>query len=361
MKVDFYSTADIPDSIKSEYLKKFTNVIDSDSLIEGKACRQFEEEFADYLNVRFCLGVGNGFDALRVALLALGIQPGDRVAVPSHTFIATWYAVLSIGAVPVGIDVDNKGQIDLDLLETETNLKCVIPVHMHGTHCDMQRLMNWAAKFSVFVLEDCAQSAGLIIQGRKAGSWGHVAAFSFYPTKNLFALGDGGAICSNDKTLFETAKSISRYGSSKGSKYQHERLGQNSRLDSIQAGILSINLQHLDEWNSARNRIAGIYLRNIPATFLNQEVAKSHIYHHFVIYSEKRDLLRTDLSSHGIGTEMHYPFLAAHEIETTLINDFTVGERLSQTGLSLPISPWQTDVATNRVVEKLCNFAEKLG
>ena len=353
MKVDFYSTADIPVRIKDEYFHAFRSIVDADSLIEGKACRKFEEEFSHYLNIKYALGVGNGFDAIRIGLLAIGIKPGDKIALPAHTFIATWYAVESIGAIPVGIDVDVRGQIDLDLLEKQTSVACVIPVHMHGTHCDMRRLTNWARQHKILVLEDCAQAAGLDIQGKKAGTWGDLAAFSFYPTKNLFALGDGGAICTNNIDFLELARLHSRYGSDKNDKYKHIRVGQNSRLDTVQAAFLSINLQYLDEWNLSRIKIANAYNENLPKHMLLEANEAESIFHHFVIQSQNRDNLRNELMKHQIGTDIHYPNLAAVESDKNLIGHYKKGEYIACHTLSLPMSPWQNSQHTEYVIHKI--------
>jgi len=353
MQVDFYSTTSMPESLKSDYSRIFRQVLDSENLIDGASCRNFEEAFSQYLSVPYIIGVGNGFDALKIGLQALGIGFGDRVAVPAHTFIATWYAVMAIGAVPVGVDVTPDGQIDLDELERLKDLKAVIPVHMHGTHCDMHRLTNWAAANKLLVLEDCAQAAGLDIQGKKAGSWGDAAAFSFYPTKNLFALGDGGAITTRNMQVYELAKSISRYGSALGDKYLHIRLGQNSRLDTIHAAFLHTNLKYLDGWNENRRQIADSYNKALKPT---EVFASSHVYHHYILYTENRDLMRLKLQEKGITTEVHYPNLAATEVSQKNNLNFPRAKKLSSMGLSLPISPWQGTAETDYVIENVCKL-----
>jgi dTDP-4-amino-4,6-dideoxygalactose transaminase len=358
MKVDFYSTQSMPKSLKKDYEKVFRKTLNQDSLIDGDICRKFEGDFSSYLGSNHVLGVGNGFDALRLSLLALGITHGDRVAVPAHTFIATWFAIQSVGATPVGIDVTFDGQINLDLLELENDLKCVIPVHMHGTHCDMSRLTKWAKMKKIFVIEDCAQAAGLTIQGKKAGTWGDLGSFSFYPTKNLFALGDAGAITTNDENLFERARSISRYGSSRASKYIHERLGQNSRLDSIQAAFLSINLKYIDEWNEHRILLASLYNEKLKNFRQEIDLRNSHVYHHYVIYSELRDELQEYLQKRNISTEIHYPVLASSEVAASNQKFFQVASYLTSAGISLPLSPWQSKKETilvAKVVEEFLN------
>jgi dTDP-4-amino-4,6-dideoxygalactose transaminase len=355
MKVDFYSTKDMPKSLKKDFLRIFQNSLNSDSLIEGHSCREFEERFASYLGVKHVIGVGNGFDAIKIGLQALGVGQGDRVAVPAHTFIATWFAITSIGAVPVGIDVTADGQINLDLLEGALDLKAVIPVHMHGTHCDMERLVNWAKLHGVKVLEDCAQAAGLNIQGRKSGSWGDAAAFSFYPTKNLFALGDGGAITTNDPSILEKARLLSRYGSDKKDKYLHRSFGQNSRLDTIQAGFLLHALDYLDEWNQYRSEIARRYSQFLQELEIVPTFVYESVYHHFLIMIKNRDAIRLELKNNGVYTEIHYPNVAGIEAGGGTSSDFIVSSRIAMETLSLPISPWQTSKHTDYVIQSLHN------
>ena len=353
MKVDFYSTSGMPKTIKNDFEKIFRKILDHDSLIDGESCSIFEEEFAKYLSRNHVIGVGNGFDALKIGLQSLGIGPGDKVAVPAHTFIATWYAITSIGAIPIGVDVTPDGQIDLDILENLQTVQAVIPVHMHGTHCDMVRLTNWANSSGIKVLEDCAQAAGLDIQGRKAGSWGDAAAFSFYPTKNLFALGDGGAIASDDSSIIELARSISRYGTSPGDKYTHEREGQNSRLDSIQAGFLSYSLKHLDYWNSRRREIAALYRESFPDIFLQPKENFESVFHHTIVKLFDRDKIRIELANHGVKTEIHYPKIAGAEAEKINTDRYPISKILAESFLSLPVSPWQTQRETQFVISKL--------
>lgn len=352
LNIPFYSTRDIPRNLIADYLKIFKKILEEDNLIDGRACTNFESKFGDYLEVSHVIGVGNGFDAINIGLLALGIGAGDRVAVPAHTFVATWFAVLSTGATPIGVDVDSYGQIDLNALEKIDNLKCVIPVHMHGTHCDMRRLASWAKQKSVYVIEDCAQAAGLKIQGRLAGTWGDVGAFSFYPTKNLFALGDGGAIVTDNFDLANLARSISRYGSSRDNKYEHIRLGKNSRLDSVQAGILEYNLCFLDKWNDTRKKIAETYDNALKAYALPRPPASNHVFHHYVLSGlSNRDFLRQKMLQAGIATEIHYPRVAADEAQSELQKNYPNAKAIASTSISIPISPWQTQSTTDYVLE----------
>ena len=197
--VPYFSFDNVPVSLKNQWQVAFSEVVEDGQFIGGKFVEKFEKEWAEYLGTNFCVGVANGYDALVLSLKALGIMPGDYVAVPAHTFMATWLAVSAVGAEPIGIDCDENGLIDLSILEScKINLSAVIPVHMHGQMVDMSRLMNWATENHVRVIEDCAQAHGAEIYGKKAGTWGDIGAFSFYPTKNLGGLGDAGAVTTSD-------------------------------------------------------------------------------------------------------------------------------------------------------------------
>jgi dTDP-4-amino-4,6-dideoxygalactose transaminase len=351
--INFYDTSQIPGKIKRHYIKSIRKTISKDNLIDGQICYDFQTDFSNYLGVKHSVGVGNGFDALVLSLRALNIGPGKKVAVPSHTFIATWLAVLAVGATPIGIDVDKYGQIDLDILEKFTEIDCVIVVHMHGSSCDLNRLSNWTKKHEIFLVEDCAQACGLSFQNKKVGSFGDISAFSFYPTKNLFAIGDGGAVCSNNYDLISRITSISRYGKINDDKYKHSKNGVNSRLDSIHAAVLQVNLKYLDEWNQERIRVAHQYNEKLDDSIERLNFFNNSIFHHFLIFSTKRDKLRIALEHSGIKTEIHYPNLAALEIEPAGIEKYPVGNYFSSRGLSIPISPWQDKKTINRIITEI--------
>ena len=349
-KIEFYSTRDIPISHTRKYVELISKVVLTDSLIDGDSVRAFEEKFANFIGTDHCLGVGNGLDALFLILSALEISKGDKVAVQAHTFIATWLAVLKVGAIPIGIDVDDSGQMNLDELEKHVDLKCVIVVHMHGRSCDLPRLKNWTDSNAVFLIEDCAQAHGLAYNEKRAGSWGVASAFSFYPTKNLFALGDAGAICSSNKEIIVKCKKISRYGTSADNKYKHALNGINSRLDSIHAAVLSYSINYLDEWNLSRNRIASLYDLNLSEKIVKPKLTNS-VNHHYDIKINNRNVFRNRLLEKGIGTEIHYPINASHEVLGTLANNFPIASWISDHTLSLPISPWQDDEDTQSVID----------
>ena len=349
-KIDFFDFAEAPSEITQLWKSEINEVINSGTFIGGSFVKTFEVNFAEYLGAQYCVGTGNGYDALVIALLAVEIKAGDRIAVPSHTFIATWLAINAVGAIPVGIDCDATGQMDLDVLESVGNsLRAVLIVHMHGQMVDMTRLTNWAKSNEMKLIEDCAQSHGAMSKGKKAGTWGDVAAFSFYPTKNLGALGDGGAVITNNPIIANTARKIANYGSSLESKYRYEIKGINSRLDSIQAAVLNVNLQYLDMWNAHRIKLANMYKKRLNNLNLKMlENSEESVFHHFVILTSKRDNLREFLAKKGIGSEIHYPECAQISYEK-ISRSFRKSDapanaiEFSKTCLSLPLSQWMSE------------------
>jgi dTDP-4-amino-4,6-dideoxygalactose transaminase len=355
-KVDFFSFKEAPDSLQQEWQVAIREVLDSGQFIGGAHVSNFENEWANYLGAEHAIGVGNGYDAIVVGLKILGIGEGDIVAVPSHTFIATWLAVDAVGATPIGIDCNQYGLIDLEELESHVlDFAAVIPVHMHGQMVDMPRLMAWAKKNNVKVVEDCAQAHGARIDGKLAGTWGDFGAFSFYPTKNLGAIGDAGSLVTNDESLANQARSFVNYGSTQGNKYEYQLRGINSRLDPIQAAVLSVNLGYLDSWNARRREIAKIYMDSFKEsgiTFL--PIQRDSVFHHFVLLSENRDITRKLLEAAGIKTEIHYPESANKSFskfqENFLAELSNIASTFARTTLSIPISPWMTDSSVHTVV-----------
>jgi dTDP-4-amino-4,6-dideoxygalactose transaminase len=335
-------------------------VIADGKFILGESVSKFEKAWADYLEVKSAVGVANGFDALVLSLKALGIGAGDLVAVPSHTFIATWLAVKAVGAQPLGIDCTRDGLMNIAALESSKyKFSATIPVHMHGQLVEMDRLMEWARYSKSLVVEDCAQAHGAETSGKKAGSWGHVSAFSFYPSKNLGALGDAGAVVTNDKNVAERISRMANYGNSRQDKYRIVETGINSRLDTLQASILLVNMKHLEHWNMARKQIAEIYQKtcqDLEIAFLKPE--NESVYHHFVMFSSNRELTRRKLSEKGVGTEIHYPEVAelaysridqSYKVSNFPHNAFWI----SQHAISLPIFPWMTPSQIAQVCESL--------
>ena len=358
-KVDFFSFKDAPDSLREEWKAATREVIDSGQFIGGAFVSKFEEEWANYLGAKHSIGVGNGYDAIVVALKILGIGEGDFVAVPSHTFVATWLAVGAVGATPVGIDCNDSGLLDVDLLESSKfKFSAAIPVHMHGQMVDMPRLVAWAHTNGVKVIEDCAQAHGARIDGKLAGTWGDFGAFSFYPTKNLGALGDAGALVTNDAKLALDARSFVNYGSVPGNKYEYQFNGINSRLDPIQAAVLSVNLKYLDAWNLRRIEIARLYTECCQELGIKTlKAVGNSVFHHFIVESENRDLTRRLLEAAGIMTEIHYPESAQasfHKFNSAIVNnEISKALSLSKKTLSLPISPWMNDENVDKVIQAL--------
>jgi dTDP-4-amino-4,6-dideoxygalactose transaminase len=356
-KVEFFTFKDAPETLKSEWGVAIGEAIDLGVFIGGPLVSKFESEWAHYLGVKHAIGVGNGYDAIVVALRVLGVGPGDLVAVPCHTFIATWLAVDAVGATPVGIDCNQYGLMDLEELESlSVDFSAVIPVHMHGQMVDMPRLKIWADENNVKIVEDCAQAHGARINGRLAGTWGDFGAFSFYPTKNLGAIGDAGSLVTNDESLATKARSFVNYGSIPGNKYEYQFHGINSRLDPIQAAVLSINLRNLDSWNIRRQEIAQVYMNSLKASGINfLPIERDSVFHHFVLFSENRDVTRKLLETAGVKTEIHYPESAKRSFnkfqEYDLPEPQTNASNFARTTLSIPISPWMSDSAVHTVID----------
>lgn len=334
--------------LKNELDEAYRRVMESGWYILGKECEAFEKEFADYCGVKYCIGVGNGLEALHLILRAYGIGEGDEVIVPANTYIATWLAVSYAGAKPVPVEPDEKTyNINPALIEqaiTE-NTKAILAVHLYGQPSDMDNINAIARKYNLKVIEDAAQAHGAKYNGRTAGSLGDAAGFSFYPGKNLGAFGDGGAITTNDPVLAENVKALRNYGSMV--KYQHEVKGFNSRLDELQAAMLRVKLSKLDEWNTRRKIIAQNYLRelhninNIVLPFVPE--CAEPVWHLFVVRHEERDKLQSYLNEIGIGTLIHYPIpphlSGAYKEMNYKLGDYPITERIAKSVLSLPIGP----------------------
>ena len=357
--IPFFSFKDAPDALKDEWAAAISRVLDSGRFIGGNEVEEFEQSFSNYVGADFGVGVANGLDAIVLGLRALNIGTGDLVGVPSNTFLATWLAVNAVGATPVGIDCDETGLMNLELLESsKLKLKAVIPVHMHGQMVDMPRLMRWAEINDVRIIEDCAQAHGARIDGISAGNWGDIGAFSFYPSKNLGALGDAGFVTTNSKENALAVKSLGNYGSKPTNKYSYERLGSNSRLDSMQAAVLKVNLQYLEDWNLNRQKIAEIYNNELISQGIQPFISNptKSVWHHYIVTSENRTELQNMFTEMDIGTEIHYPQCAEDsfsEISIHRTGNPTQARKLANSTLSLPISPWMTSKQIELVAQAL--------
>jgi dTDP-4-amino-4,6-dideoxygalactose transaminase len=311
-KIPFLSFQYQHDRIRTEVQQAITRVYDKNWFVLGEEVKGFEDEFARYLDVPFCLGVGNGLDALIMALLACGVKPGDEVIVPAHTYIATWLAVSRIGGIPVPVEPDQT-TFNIDVKKIAAVItprsRAVIPVHLYGQACNMTAIDEIARQYSLCIVEDNAQAQGARWREKFTGTYGHCNATSFYPTKNLGALGDAGAITTFDLQKADFVKRYRNYGFER--KNEGAEVGMNSRLDEIQASVLRIKLQHLDEWNRARQNIAQQYLEQLQGVGdlilpLSDKEA-GHVYHLFVIRTAARSALQEYLAAAGIETMVHYP------------------------------------------------------
>lgn len=337
-------------------------VLDSGWLILGNQTLEFEREFAEYCGARHCVGVANGLEALSLTLRAWGIGRGDEVIVPSNTYIATWLAVTHVGASPVPVEPDiDSYNIDPGKIEAALTrrTKAIVAVHLYGQSADMGPIMDIANAKGVLVLEDAAQAHGAKYREHKAGSMGDAAAFSFYPGKNLGALGDAGAVTTDDSGLAEKLRRLRNYGSSV--KYENSIIGFNSRLDELQSAFLRKKLLRLDEDNTWRQRLAQTYLSGLQGIDdLKLPVVASHcdhVWHQFVVATGYRDALQSCLAESGVGTMIHYPIpphkQAAYQDTQIASAQLRISERIHDQVLSLPMNPTVTDTQAKNVVSAI--------
>lgn len=345
-----------------EYRKAMDETLESGWYILGNKVRDFETAFAAYCHSKQCIGLANGLDALILALRAFKFQPGDEVLVPSNTYIATILAVLHNGLKPVPVEPDILTyNIDPKQIEKKitSRTKAILPVHLYGKLCDMNAINAIARKHNLKVVEDCAQAHGAHYRGQKAGNWGDFGAFSFYPTKNLGALGDAGALTTNDDSLAEQARMMRNYGSKV--KYYNEVVGFNSRLDEMQAAFLSVKLKALDRINDHKRRLALMYLNGLKKDFILPVVEEDYfdVYHIFCIRHEKRDELKSWLLEKGIKTDIHYPVPPKNQVAMKGIWDdyeLPLSAEIHQTTLSLPVSFFHSEKDIQTVIDTLNRF-----
>ena len=348
------------------FQEKFKEVLEKGWFILGNELQEFEKEFATYCQTDFCIGVGNGLDALSLALKALAekynFTKDTEIIVPSNTYIATILAILQNGFKPILVE-PNINTYNINPLEIESAItpktKVIMVVHLYGKVCQMDKIQEIAKKYNLLIVEDAAQAHGATFKKQKAGSFGIVNGFSFYPTKNLGALGDGGGITTNHADLNETLRSLRNYGSKQ--KYYNEKIGFNSRLDELQAAFLRIKLQKLDDINNHKRTLAKLYLENLKSDFVLPLVEQDFhdIYHIFAIRHPKRDKLKEFLLKNEIGTEIHYPVPPAEQkaLEGKLKKtDFPIAKKIHETILSLPISYAHTENDILKVIEVMNKF-----
>jgi dTDP-4-amino-4,6-dideoxygalactose transaminase len=352
------------DSLKREVDKAILEVLKSASFILGENVELFEQEFSEYLQTKHAIGVGSGTDALFIALKAIGINPCDEVITVPFTFISTADAIIHCDAKPVFVDIDPVTYtIDTQqILKSITNkTKAIIPVHLYGQSADMDPIMEIAEKHGLWIVEDAAQAHGAEYKTRKSGSIGHIACFSFYPSKNLGAYGDGGMVVTNDAELAEKVKLLRQYGQK--SRYHHKIAGYNSRLDEIQAAILRIKLKKLDTWNKMRRNNAKVYsdllFNETSVTTPVEGNDRKHVYHLYVIRSKDRDELRNFLTSKGVATGIHYPIpihlSEAYKAYEHNDRNLNFSQRYASQVLSLPMFP----ELTNDEITYVCTHISK--
>lgn len=364
MEIPFVSFKPTEYELDTELHSVFEKVYKSSQYILGEENKQFEISFAKFCSANYCVGCGNGLDALVLALKALEIGAGDEVIVPSNTYIATALAVTYAGAAPIFVEPDIRTyNINPDLIEEKITLrtKAIMPVHLYGQPCNMDAIISVANKYGLYVVEDCAQAHGALYKGKRVGSFGIASGFSFYPGKNLGALGDGGAVITNDEVLANKVRALGNYGSDY--KYHNIYLGQNSRLDEIQAAFLSVKLPQLDRMNDERRRIAKRYIEEIknPEIIMPLVISDTEpVWHIFSIRCERRDELEKNLNKNGICTNKHYPIpIHMQECYKNLgisEGELPIAETISKTQLSLPMYYGMNDEQIQYVIDTVNQF-----
>jgi len=344
-----------------DYSEIFPKTLNSGWFILGKNVENFENEFAAYIGNKHCIGVASGLDALIFSLKVFEFKEGREVIVPSNTYIATILSILHCGLKPVLVEADIR-TYNIDPFKIEEAItpktKAVMIVHLYGRCCKMDPIISICQKYNLKLIEDCAQSHGAKYKNKMSGTFGDVNAFSFYPTKNLGALGDAGSVNTNDEKIATVLKSLRNYGSEK--KYYNERVGYNSRLDEIQAGFLSVKLKRLDEINSHKRKLAAIYLKELQDDFIKPIIHPDFfdVWHIFNVRHPKRDDLKDYLLKKNIKTEIHYP-IPPHKqkaMQVIIEGEFPISEEIHNTTLSLPISFFHTEDDIYKVVEVMNRF-----
>ena len=344
-----------------DFSVSFQNTLKSGWFILGKNVENFEKEFAEYIGSKFCVGVASGLDALIFSLKVFDFEKGSEVIVPSNTYIATILSILHCGLKPVLVEPDIR-TYNIDPLKIEEAItpktKALMIVHLYGKCCDMDPIISVCKKYNLKLIEDCAQSHGAKYKNKISGTFGEVNAFSFYPTKNLGALGDAGSVNTDDDNIAKAVRSLRNYGSEK--KYYNERVGYNSRLDEVQAGFLSVKLKRLDEINAHKRKLASIYLKKLKDDFVKPFVHPDFfdVYHIFNIRHPKRDSLKEYLLKNEIKTDIHYP-VPPHKqkaMQGIIKGNFPISEEIHSTTLSLPISFFHKDDDIYKVIETMNKF-----
>lgn len=360
--IEYESLARLNAPFFEEYSKNFDKVLKSGWYILGTSVKQFEEEFAAYNKAAHCIGLASGLDAITLSIGAFNFEKGSEIIVPSNTYIATILSVMQNNIKPVLVEPDiHTYNIDPAKIEAAitSKTKAIVVVHLYGKACDMDPIKALCKKYNLKLIEDCAQSHGATYKGQFTGTFGEFGAFSFYPTKNLGALGDAGAVVCNDASLDKIIRRLRNYGSDV--KYYNEVVGYNSRLDEVQAAFLSVKLKRLNEINAHKRSLAALYLKGLKSDFIKPVVHADYfdVYHIFNIRHEKRDALKEYLLKNDIKTEIHYPVSPSKQkaLQGMLDKyDFPISEEIHRTTLSLPISFFHTADDVNKVIEVMNKF-----
>jgi len=363
MKIAFNNLSRQFNYYKSEYEEAALRVLRFGWYLLGKELETFENEFAKYIGVDYCVGVGSGLDALEIAVRVLNIGFRDEIIVQSNTFIASVMAISKNGATPIFVEPDKYFNIDVDKIEKTitSKTKAIMVVHLYGQAAQMDKIVDIAKKYNLKIIEDCAQAHGAEFKNKKIGSFGDISCFSFYPTKNLGAFGDAGALVTNNKNYAEKAKMLRNYGSNK--KYYFEDVGYNSRLDEIQSALLVVKLKHIDELTKERRNVANRYSSGIKNKYITLPKIKNgstHVWHLFVIKSVYRDRLHDYLAENDIETAFHYPqpihLSEAYKFLKYKVGDFPISEEYSDQVLSLPLYNGMTSEEVDYIINKLNLF-----
>lgn len=363
--VPFFTFEKFHSEIKPEMQKAFNDVYESNWFIIGNHLSRFEQQYCEFSATKFAIGVSNGLDALCLALKALDVKKGDEVIVPSNTYIATALAVSYVGAKPIFVEpkIDTYNIDPKEIEKSITNkTKAIIPVHLYGQACEMDEIMNLSSNYNLNVVEDNAQAHCATFNNKITGSWGHANATSFYPGKNLGALGDAGAVTTNSQIIAESIMSLRNYGSK--IKYHNDIIGHNMRLDELQAAFLSVKLQKINKWTNERSDIASIYLRELKGIgdiiLPFSHPYATHVYHIFNIRTKYRDKLMKFLNDNSIGTLIHYPIpphlQKCYKSLKHNNGSFPIAEEIANTSISLPIWPGMSNDQISFVIKKIKDF-----
>lgn len=364
--VEYENLAKLNQPFFSQLQNQFEAVMNSGWYILGKEVEKFEQQFAGYIGAQHCIGVASGLDALILALLALDLPPQSEVIVASNAYVACILSIIKADLVPVLVEADPfHSNIDVNKIEQKITAKTrvIMPVHLYGYPCDMKKIKELAEKYQLHIIEDCAQAHGAKFHQQKVGTFSTISAFSFYPTKNLGALGDAGAVVTDDEILAKKLRALRHYGSHV--KYQNDYIGINSRLDEIQAAFLQIKLAHLDQINDHKRQLATIYDEKLPDYYQkpNHQEGYYGVYHIYNVYCDKRDELRDFLKQNGVMTEIHYPIPPYRQkafLGMFNENAFPLSDKMHKSNLSLPISYFHTSADIHYVCELMQQFAAKV-